>query len=764
MPTTMNQNQQNQDQYIDVEIGGVLIPRMKVMKAQYKGRCCRTGQWFDPKKGDYQIAFKHKDQLTETQKKAVFGDGQVYHVTVLVDQIAETPLETVAQPTVTTQAVVQQKKEWTPSVYQATILDRLLNCLSHLFIEALAGCGKTETLVWLVKQMLRNGLMKGKQVVYLAFNKAIQEELVKKLIGTGCPAMTTHSFGLQMLKKNFKELENAGKSAVQNGKTGDLFLQMLAIDLFGDVSAVSLKKVKKTDHYKVRKPVLSLVGFIKNWAIVPTFNQDNGYQFSDEQLLKIMGFFKEYQISIPDSFTKEQVAAYACRVTCMGIPQPGDALTRVTYDDMLYLPLALGLTFPKYDLVLTDESQDFNEAQEQFLFNLAGKGARCIVVGDQHQAIYRFRGADSKAFLRIKETLEKTEQGVASCELPINYRSDEAIIEHARQWVPNLQGRGVALGQQKGEVVFETTYSQALQWANNAGEEEFAFLCRINVPLVVTAYQLIAQGKRVCIIGRQAIASPMLAIIEDLCGMPDRFGNVPEHYTDRITDRKAPNGAVVEEGLLTRLAAYYRSQAAKLAEEKHEQSLEDLTNNVDCIEIIAGRVQQDSVQAVVKEIESLFVEKPDDKGTIKLSTVHRSKGLEWDNVLILCPNLMPHPNVKPNEDGSWSEDQQQEENLQYVAATRAKHKLHYICNWPFGRGKGSRISPMVNDYAEPQPVRQPARATTVTPQPMAPRRTLEVAEVPGRKVHVRVEEPAPVPVKGPATPAPTTFVDDGEPF
>lgn len=762
MPTTMNQNQQNQDQYLDIEIGGVLIPRMKIMKAQYKGRCCRTGQWFDPNKGEFTIAFKHKDQLTDMQKKAVFGNGQVYHVTVLVDQLSEPAAEGVAPQQVATNHVVQQKKEWTPSVYQSNILDKLLHSLCHLFIEALAGCGKTETLVWLVKQMLRHGLMKGKQVVYLAFNKSIQEELVKKLIGTGCPAMTTHAFGLQMLKKNFKELEKAGASVVQNSKTSDLFLQMLAIDLFGDVSAMSLKKVKKTDHYKVRKPVLSLVGFIKNWAIIPTLNQEGGYDFSPEQFQKILGFFKEYQISTPDKFTKEQLADYACRVTCMSIPLPGDALTRVSFDDMLYLPLALGLDFPKYDLVLTDESQDFNEAQEQFLFNLAGKGARCIVVGDQHQAIYRFRGADSKAFLRIKETLAKTPQGVESCELPINYRSDEAIIEHARQWVPNLQGRGVALGQQKGEVVFETTYSQALQWANNSGEEEFAFLCRINVPLVVTAYQLIAQGKRVCIIGRQAIASPMLAIIEDLCGTPDRFGNVPEHYTDRITDRKAPSGAVVEEGLLTRLAAYYRSQAAKLSEEKHEQALEDLTNNVDCIEIIAGRVQQDSVKAVVKEIESLFVEKPDDKGTIKLSTVHRAKGLEWDTVLILCPNLMPHPNVKPNEDGSWSEDQQQEENLQYVASTRAKHKLHYICNWPFGRGKGTRIVPMVDDYVDPQHKFQPARATTVTPQaPTQPIRRIEVAEIPGRKVHVSVTEPV---VKGPATPAPATFVDDGEPF
>ncbi len=752
------------DNYIDLEVGGILIPRMKIMDAQYKGRCSRTGKWYDPEKdGPCKIAFKHRDQLTEDQKRAVFGDKTVYHVTVLLEGAGVTQVEPAkaapmqapaARPAPSEthvrapQSLQPKKKQWTPSEYQADILEQLLTVEAHLFIEALAGCGKTETLVWLVRELQNRGMLRGLAVVYMAFNKAIQEELVKKLLGTGCPALTTHSFGLQMLKRAFRELEQAGKSAIYSGKDRDLFLQMLAGDLYGDLSEASLKKVKKSDHYKCKSAVVGsggLVGFIKNWAVIPACTKD-GYQFTTEQRERIKGFLDEYQINVPEGFTDDQVVDYACRVVVASIPEPGDSLTRVTFDDMLYLPLALNLTFPSYNLVLTDESQDFNEAQEQFLFRLAEKGARVVCVGDQNQALYRFRGSDSQAFLRIRETLEKTELGVVSCDLPINYRSDEVIIEHAKQWVPKLQGRGKELGQQKGELRFDTTYSQALQMVNNDGEEEFALLCRINVPLVVTAYQLIAQGKRVCIIGRNAIASPMLTIIEDLCGLPDKYGRTPDHYTDRVGDRRDNNGHVVEEGLLTRLANYYRSQVAKLSSEGHEQALEDLTNNVDCIEIIAGRVREDSVLAVVKEIESLFVEKPDDKGTIKLSTVHRAKGLEWDTVLILCPHLMPHPNVKPNLDGSWSEAQQQEEHIQYVACTRAKHRLHYVCNWPFGRGKGTRLTPVVIE--QPKEVEQP-KAEVVVKETVAPVKA--VAQV-----------------KGPATPAPVEvesyFVDDGEPF
>lgn len=558
MPATMPA--QNTE-YLDVEIGGVMIPRMKVMNSQYRGRCLVTGKWYEP---GTLIAFKHRDNLTDAQKKALFGTGTVYHATVIVDSQPSTEVVNQAAEAVSSlppTPFLNQKKDWTPSKYQVNIREKLFGTNKHVFIEALAGCGKTQTLVWLVKEGMKTGVLRGKQIIYMAFNKSIQEELSLKLQGTGCPAMTTHSFGFQLLKKQFKELEQAGPSAVQAGKTGELFLQFMSMNLYGDCSAASFKKTKKSDHYKCRKPVLSLVGFIKNWAILPTYTSE-GYLFNDAQKETIKGFLDEYEISLPENFTADQVVDYACAVTISGIPHPGDSLSRVSYDDMLYLPLALNLPFPKLDLVLTDESQDFNEAQEQFLFRLANKGARCVVVGDENQAIYRFRGADSKAFKRIKETLEKTELGVESCELPINYRSDEVIIEHAKQWVPNLEGRGTALGQQKGEICFDTTYSQALQWANNDGEEEFAFLCRINVPLIVTAYQLIAQGKRVCIIGRQAIASPMLAIIEELCGMPDRKGNVPEHYTDRITDRRNLNGHIVEEGLLTRLANYYRTQSA----------------------------------------------------------------------------------------------------------------------------------------------------------------------------------------------------------
>lgn len=323
--------------------------------------------------------------------------------------------------------------------------------------------------------------------------------------------------------------------------------------------------------------------------------------------------------------------------------------------------------------------------------------ARCVVVGDPNQSLYRFRGADSNAFNRLREMLANNGKKLTIKELPINYRCDKQIIENARQWVPELQGFSQAEG-----TVANITFSEAMERVNNKGLDislpdgvnsqprnltntSFAFLCRINLPLIITAYQLISQGKRVCIIGRSQLAKPLKNIIESLCGTNKKDKN----YTNRLSNRLDRNGNIIEEGLIYRLNRYAETQAAKYEEEKYENKLEELRQNIECIEILVTRVDDDTVESVLNELDNLFTDEPT-PGTICLSTVHRSKGLEFNVVFILRPELMPHPLAKPNPDGSWSDEQQQEQNAQYVAATRAKNRLYYVENWPFGSVRATK--------------------------------------------------------------------------
>ena len=96
-----------------------------------------------------------------------------------------------------------------------------------------------------------------------------------------------------------------------------------------------------------------------------------------------------------------------------------------------------------------------------------------------------------------------------------------------------------------------------------------------------------------------------------------------------------------------------------------------MTDRVACILTIAERLDENNrtVPALIARIEALFSEV---NGVITLSTVHKAKGREWRRVAILAPELMPSKWARQD----WQ--QKQEENLMYVARTRAIEHLMYL--------------------------------------------------------------------------------------
>lgn len=234
-------------------------------------------------------------------------------------------------------------------------------------------------------------------------------------------------------------------------------------------------------------------------------------------------------------------------------------------------------------------------------------------------------------------------------------------------------------------------------------------------------------------------------------------------YTDCISDRKDGEGRVVEEGLLTRLASYRTIQAGKLERNEFKNKLEKLHQDCDCLEVIATKVQTNSVKSVIEEIDNLFSDTPE-PGVIVLSTVHRAKGQEWEVVFILRPDLMPHPAAKPNADGTWSDEQQQEENIQYVASTRAKHRLYYVTDWPFGNQGNKPLAfdrdEVTNLYTPDQLVDEVKQAETI----------VIVGEAKPHDIQPVIVDVVPDPQPAETSKLPVLeddrreFKDDGEPF
>jgi DNA helicase IV len=83
-------------------------------------------------------------------------------------------------------------------------------------------------------------------------------------------------------------------------------------------------------------------------------------------------------------------------------------------------------------LVIIDEAQDMNASQLLLAMKSCKKGGRIAVVGDDRQAIYGFRGADSNSLDRLKGELVAHELGLTT-----TYRCPKVVVAGAARLVPD---------------------------------------------------------------------------------------------------------------------------------------------------------------------------------------------------------------------------------------------------------------------------------------------------------------------------------------
>jgi superfamily I DNA/RNA helicase len=104
---------------------------------------------------------------------------------------------------------------------------------------------------------------------------------------------------------------------------------------------------------------------------------------------------------------------------------------------------------------------------------------------------------------------------------------------------------------------------------------------------------------------------------------------------------------------------------------ENEAKMDSVTDKVDCIKIFISQASSGhSVQDLISKIDSFFSDEAN--GNLTLCTIHKGKGKEWDKVFILDEHrFFPKWATKP-----WMKIQEQ--NIVYVAVTRAKESLVYI--------------------------------------------------------------------------------------
>jgi DNA helicase-2/ATP-dependent DNA helicase PcrA len=304
----------------------------------------------------------------------------------------------------------------------------------------------------------------------------------------------------------------------------------------------------------------------------------------------------------------------------------------IDFDDMLYLSVRDGIKLPKFRWIFVDEAQDTNAIQRAILRKVMRKdGSRLIAVGDPAQAIYGFRGADSNSLNNIAEEFKCTR-----LPLTVSYRCPQSVVNHAKKWVGHIES---APNAPMGVVnnIGET-------WNPDMFKANEMVVCRTTKPLIALGYSMLKARKPFYIMGRD-IGQYLLKLVEK----------------QKARDIKT---------LCERLGTWSSREHEKAIAKDDHAKAEAVMDKYDAIMCLVDSLPENArtVNELRNVIDSLFTEKCN--ATI-LCTIHRAKGLEAETVWWLNSSMCPAP---------WASGWQfqQEENLCYVATTRAKSNLNLI--------------------------------------------------------------------------------------
>ena len=469
------------------------------------------------------------------------------------------------------------------SEQQQAIFKAFREPAGNVLVRARAGCAKTTTSLEGVKQAPE------RRILVAAFNKLIADEANARLVGQDrVKAKTLHALGMGYIKSAWGPVE-----VDNNGRGWEL------VNSYTTASQ-EIKTALKATHTKVRElnPWADTVEDVERLAVLYDLLP------GDEAWVKgwSEGLFYEAVLEILKA-AEEYTEA-------------------IDFADMIFLPLRKGMVYPSYELVVVDEAQDMTRPQLEIAKRATVKDGRMVIVGDDRQAIYGFRGADSGALDRLKEQLNAVELG-----LKTTYRCGRAIVERAREYVPDFEAAPTV---QDG-VVRQAFPSEMIE---QAAPGDFV-LSRLNAPLMGVALGLIRRGVRARIRGRE-IGKGLVEIVKKL--RVQRIGEV----------------AVEMERYVAKEMGKLGKRDPHLARTKIAQ----LMDNADTINTLAETVG--SVEELTRKLETLF---NDEQGaaSVMCSTVHKAKGLEADRVWVL--------------EETFKRGGIEEENLRYVAYTRARHEL-----------------------------------------------------------------------------------------
>lgn len=470
----------------------------------------------------------------------------------------------------------------------------------NVVVRARAGCGKTTTAL---EGIARYGAVHPRDnILFISFANKIVKEAKEKISAKqlNCEAMTYHTLGYNLIRQ--ARLRTSGQP--DEGKR-KLELTKLCIPK-GD---------------RVPKDIFNFIG--------DSLKDIRGIEPHLRTTEEIFDFLVKYNKLRKEYNDSKYNLNYILKCISEGLRIARRDYYFFDFADMIFLPSVLNLSIPLYNLIVIDECQDTNDCMLQMAVNCLRRGGKIVAIGDDKQAIYSWRGADSEALDHLKEQLSAVELGLTA-----TYRCPKAIVELVTNWVDDYKSNSTT------EAVIEEIALSAIY--QKAQPNDFV-LSRTNAPLVGACLALIKNGKPAKILGRDIGK-----------GIQNKIKNFVKEGASTIEDLSKKIDEQAQEA---------KKAISWLQEKDEDNYLAKLQVIIDEKDFILSLLDgAESIDSALARIETLFTD--DDKGFVVLATVHKIKGLESERVFMLVD--------------TFKQTTDEERNIDYVAKTRSKKELYFV--------------------------------------------------------------------------------------
>lgn len=328
---------------------------------------------------------------------------------------------------------------------QLAVLDASRRGVRRLKIEALAGTGKTSTLVELAKDLkIRRSSQK---TLYVAFNRFVVEE-VSVRVGRFADAMTVNSLALKMVGHEYADKLSETPQRMSALQAADLL--GIPSDLVYTVDFEHPNGVTGSKEFRVSRERLAGMASRAVLAFCASIDQELTASYFDDSvwLGPQIGW-----VPVPLEVT-DMMLGYA-QALWDDLGDPSSRRFRFRHEHYMKLWHLSDPVIP-YDTILFDEAQDADPLMRDVVERHPGGVVWC---GDRFQAIYGWRGAvNAMQEVDADETLYLTK----------SFRFASGVADVANEFLRPLGGRTVVGAGSHGSVVSESTTPDVEIFRKNA--------------------------------------------------------------------------------------------------------------------------------------------------------------------------------------------------------------------------------------------------------------------------------------------------------